>query len=119
VDYIIIENINFYAYHGALPEERAIGQEFRVNLELGIDLSAHNELKDNLESVADYRQAVRFAEEVMQGDPCMLLETLACRIADKLLTIPGILEVKVEVAKPNPPIPSVRGGIKVAVTRKQ
>jgi dihydroneopterin aldolase len=46
-----------------------------------------------------------------------LLETLACTIADKLLAISGVIEVAVEVRKPNPPIPGVQGGVSVMVTR--
>ncbi|MFO7952802.1 MAG: dihydroneopterin aldolase [Bacillota bacterium] len=117
MDYIVIENINIYAYHGVLPEEKTLGQEFLVNLELGLDLSSH--IKDKIEAVADYRQAVQFTEEIMSGKPCVLIETLACRIADKLLTIAKVQAVKVEVCKPNPPIPSVRGGIKAVINRKK
>lgn len=117
MDRVIIESFVCYAYHGLLPEETSLGQEFQVSLELGVDLSGHRE--DDLDQVLDYRKAVVVIEEVMYGDSCRLLETLACRIADKLLTLQGVLEATVEVRKPNPPIPGVQGGVGVMVSRRK
>lgn len=117
MDRVIIERIVCYGYHGVLLEEQSLGQEFQVSLELGVDLSNHRE--DRIESVADYRSAVSIVEEVMYGQPCQLLETLAARIADKLLGIDGIIEVTVEVRKPNPPIPGVQGGVSVVLNRSE
>ncbi|MGM0652997.1 MAG: dihydroneopterin aldolase [Bacillota bacterium] len=117
MDRVIIENIVCYGYHGALPEEQTLGQEFLVSLELGVDLSSHSE--DRIECVVDYRSAVSITEEIMYGPPCQLLETLASRIADKLLGISGIIEATVEVRKPNPPIPGVQGGIGIIVSRSK
>lgn len=115
MDRIIVERIVCYGFHGVLLEEQSLGQEFQVSLELGLDLSGHRD--DQINAVPDYRIAVAMVEEVMYGQSCRLLETLACRIADKLLTLPGVIEVAVEVRKPNPPIPGVQGGVSVMVTR--
>lgn len=115
MDRVIIDDITFYAYHGILPGEKELGQEFTVNIELGIDLETP--FNDRIEDVADYRKAISAAETVMLGEPCQLLETLACRIADKILQIPGIMETTVEVRKSNPPVPGLRGGVSVLVTR--
>ncbi len=115
MDRIIVERIVCYAYHGVLLEEQTLGQEFQVSLELGIDLSGHSE--DQISAVPDYRSAVSVVEEVMYGQSQQLLETLACLIAEKLLTMDAIIEATVEVRKPNPPIPGVQGGVSVVVTR--
>lgn len=117
MDRIIIERIVCYGYHGVLLEEQSLGQEFQINLELGVDLSKHSE--DIIESVPDYRFAVSVVEEVMYGPPCQLLETIATRMANKLLGIEGIIEATVEVRKPNPPIPGVQGGISVVINRNK
>lgn len=117
MDRIIVERIICYGFHGVLLEEQTLGQEFQVSLELGLDLSGHRE--DQLDTVPDYRSAVAIVEEIMYGQSCRLLETLACRIADKLLAMPGVLEAAVEVRKPNPPIPGVQGGVSVMVTRSK
>jgi len=117
VNRIIIEDIVCYAYHGVLPEEIKIGQEFRVSIELGVDFSGLND--DRIDQATDYRQAVKIVEEIMQGKPCRLLETLACRIADKLLSLPKVEETTVEVCKPNPPLPGVQGGVSVLINRRK
>jgi 7,8-dihydroneopterin aldolase/epimerase/oxygenase len=117
MDRIIVERIVCFGYHGVLLEEQALGQEFQVSVELGLDLTEHQE--DQIDAVPDYRTAVAMVEEIMYGQSCRLLETLACRIAEKLLTLPGILETAVEVRKPNPPIPGVQGGVSVMVSRSK
>lgn len=115
LDRINIEGIICFAYHGVLLEEQTLGQEFQVSLELGVDLSTHS--TDNIDEVVDYRKAILIVEEVMYGDSCRLLETLACRIADKILVLPKVRETTVEIRKPSPPIPGVHGGVSVTVTR--
>ncbi len=115
MDRVIVERIVCYAYHGVMLEEQSLGQEFQVSLELGIDLSGHS--TDQIDNVVDYRAAISAVEEIMYGPSCRLLETLACRIADKLLALGGVIEAAVEVRKPNPPIPGVQGGVSVMVSR--
>ncbi len=117
MDRIIVERIVCYGYHGVLLEEQTLGQEFQVSLELGLDLSGHED--DHINRVPDYRAAVQMVEQVICGQSCQLLETLACRIADKLLALAGVFEVVVEVRKPNPPIPGVQGGVSIVVTRSK
>jgi dihydroneopterin aldolase len=115
MDRIIVERIVCYAYHGVLLEEQNLGQEFQVSLELGLDLSNHK--SDEIADVVDYRMAISMVEEIMYGQSCRLLETLACRIADKLMTLDGVIEAAVEIRKPNPPIPGVQGGVSIMVSR--
>lgn len=117
MDWISIDDISCYAYHGLLPEERELGQEFEVSLELGTDFKIIKE--DRIEDAVDYRRAVEVVQDVLYGDPCRLLETLAEKIADRLLQLPGIEEVQVEVRKPNPPIPRLKSGVGVSISRSR
>ena len=117
MDRISIDDITCYAYHGVLPEERKLGQEFEVSLELVTDFSVIKE--DRIEEAVDYRRAVDIARGIICGEPCRLLETLAERIAGRLLQLPGITEVEVEVRKPNPPLPGIKGGIGVSISRRR
>ncbi len=117
MDRISIDAITFYAHHGVLPEERELGQVFQVNLELGCDFSSIT--ADHINQAVDYRLAVEVVKEIICGSPCRLLETLAARIADQLLLLPGVTEVKVEVRKPNPPLPEVKGGVGVVTKRRR
>lgn len=117
MDRIIIERITCYAYHGVLLEEQTLGQEFQVSLELSFDLPDYT--RDEITEVIDYRHAVALVEKVMYGPAKKLLETLAREIAEQLLTVEGVQEATVEVRKPNPPMPGVRGGVSVVVTRSR
>jgi len=116
MDKIIIDDIISFAYHGVLPEEKKLGQEFQVSLELGTDFSVIKD--DQIEQAVDYRHAVEIVQEIMKGPSCNLLETLATRIANKMLQVPGVIEVVVEVRKPNPPLPAVKGGTGVIAKRR-
>jgi dihydroneopterin aldolase len=113
---IYIRDISFYSYHGVLPEEQRLGQEFRVSLELLFSLPAAG-AEDNLENTVDYRRAVEAARQVMTGAKRLLLETLAAEIAAMIIKLPRILEVKVAVCKPSPPLPGVQGGVCVEIKR--
>lgn len=112
---IYIKDIVCYGYHGVLPEEQRLGQEFRVSLEIAFDLPIGAE--DHLEHTVDYRRAVEAAQQVMSGPKRLLLETLAADMAARLLNLSRVQEVKVTVCKPNPPIPGVQGGVSVEIQR--
>lgn len=114
---IIITDIICYGYHGVLPEEQALGQEFRVSLELCLNAVAPE--KDLLSETVDYRLAVEIVRRIMEGEPRQLLETLAEEIAAGLLTRPEIKGVEVRVCKPHPPISAVKGGVTVEISRQK
>lgn len=114
---IKINEITGYGFHGFLFEERRLGQEFRVSLELDADLPGLG--SDRLEDTVDYRRAVEIARRAIEGKPRLLLETLAAEIARELLTLPRVQEVQVRVVKPHPPIPGVDGGVAVEISRSR
>lgn len=118
MDKIILKGITFYAYHGALPAERELGQQFTVDLELAVDLKAAAK-SDSLNATFNYEKAYQVAEEVMLGETCGLLETLAERIAAKLLTNQLVTQVKVRVKKEKPPIPGKIDQVYVEIERKK
>ena len=37
--YILLKGIRFYAYHGVAPQENLIGNEYVIDLKLGVDIS--------------------------------------------------------------------------------
>lgn len=112
---ILIHDITCYGYHGVLPEENILGQEFRVSLELSLDTAAPED--DLLTGTVDYRDAVEIVRRIMEGRPRRLLETLAEEIAAALLALHGIGSVKIRICKPHPPLSAVKGGVAVEVTR--
>ncbi|NLA27029.1 MAG: dihydroneopterin aldolase [Firmicutes bacterium] len=114
---IQILDITCYGFHGVLPEEQRLGQEFRISLELNINTAAPE--KDLLSETVDYRSAVEIVRRTMEGPPRRLLETLAEGIAADLLALPGIESATIRICKPHPPIPEVKGGVVIEINRQR
>ena len=53
---IVIEEMEFYAFHGHYQEEQIVGSRFLVDLELEANLSAPAS-SDNLNDAVNYQQA--------------------------------------------------------------
>ena len=80
------------------PAERERPQEFVVDVEVDCDLDQPSRT-DSITDTIDYRQIRAIAKEVVEGESMQLLESLAGRIADGVLKIPGALAVSVRVTK--------------------
>ena len=118
-DRITLEGMVFYGYHGVNPEERELGQRFIVDLELEKDLSAAG-LSDDLTQTVNYASAYKLAREVVEGQPCNLIETVAERLATALLSRLSIDGVRVRVRKPWAPVKgSVLDSVAVEIVRKR
>lgn len=103
MDRIILQKMQFYGYHGVLPEENKLGQLFYVDLELVMDLkpSGHS---DDLSQTVNYADAYALVQEIVEEETYQLVEAVAERIAAKILSeYVRVEEVKVRVHKPNPP----------------
>ena len=79
-DKIILPELRFWAKHGVLPQEEQEEQEFRVELELILDLTEASE-SDDLADTLDYGEVYRTVEKLMQGPHRRHFESLASSIA--------------------------------------
>ena len=102
-DRIILEGMEFYGFHGANPEERALGQSYVVDLEVELDLRNPGG-SDRLVDTVSYSHLYRTVKLVMEGESKNLLEATAQSIADRVLTEFPVKGVRVRVKKPRPPI---------------
>src|SRR5229473_4357241 len=98
MDRIVLEGMSFSGRHGVRPAERENAQEFKVDIEVEADLSEAGRT-DRLEDTIDYTQMRAIARETIEGESVKLLETLAARIADRVLALPKVRGVTVRVAK--------------------
>jgi 7,8-dihydroneopterin aldolase/epimerase/oxygenase len=100
---IILEGMEFFAYHGCYKEEQVIGTKFLVDLRVTADTALAEEsdhLKDTLSYVHLY-QAVK--KEMEQKSH--LLEHVAGRIMDSLKSgFPQIRRIELKISKLNPPV---------------
>jgi len=104
VDKIYINGIKTYGYHGAIQEERVLGQYFITDIVLYIDLTAASET-DDLNETVHYGEVYNLAEEIIKGEPVSLIERLAGKINAELFDrYDKIVEIETTITKPNPPI---------------
>lgn len=100
---LVLENMEFYAFHGHYDEEQTIGGRFRVDLVIDTDLSRAAET-DLLDDAIDYSNIYQVVRQEMEK-PSRLLEHLALRIIKAVYTVSdSITSVKVTVSKLNPAI---------------
>jgi 7,8-dihydroneopterin aldolase/epimerase/oxygenase len=118
VSAIRISGIRAFGYHGVLPEERAAGQEFVVDVKLTVDTTRAESSDDVLDTV-HYGEVAQLIVEVVAGEPVNLIEVLAGRIADAVLKFDLVDQVEVTVHKPQAPIPVPFDDVSVTVARSR
>lgn len=105
MDTIEITGITGWGYHGVFEHERRDGQEFSVDVTLGLDVSAAS-ASDDLAATVDYGEVAQRIHAVLVGEPTLLIETLAERMADACRSVPGFTSVSfVEIAVHKPAAP--------------
>jgi dihydroneopterin aldolase len=115
MDRILMEGMAFFGRHGVFPAERELGARFSVDVVLEGDLSGGGR-SDRLEDTIDYARAFELVREVVEGEPCHLLEAVATRIADRLLELPLVSRAIVRVHK-RPPLPGEFRSFGVEISR--
>jgi dihydroneopterin aldolase len=98
MDRILLEGMSFQGRHGVRLAERQRPQEFKVDVEMDCDLSEPGRT-DRVEDTVDYRKVHAIAKEVIEGESQKLLEALAGRIAERVLQLPRVAAVSVQIAK--------------------
>lgn len=117
-DVISVMGVQGFGYHGVLAQERASGQPFLVDLHVTLDL-APAAAADDLEQTIDYSALAREALGVVEGEPHQLIETVAERIAKKVLAYDRVESVQVVVHKPEAPIGVPFADVQVSVVRSR
>mgnify|MGYP001767903293 CR=1 FL=1 len=115
---IILENIECYAFHGHLPEERRIGAHYRVGVEIEAAIEKAGKT-DLIDDTFDYRIAYDIVCKEMKKSSA-LLEHVASRILDKImLTSATIQSIQIRITKMNPPLGGNVHAVSVELTRKR
>ena len=104
---IQLHNLQFYAYHGVLPQERIVGGHYRVDVELVMTPPLRALTEDVLDDTVNYADAFALIRQQMD-QPVNLLEHLANRITEALYAqFPQIEAVKLQITKVTPPISGI------------
>ena len=104
MDKIILTGISVFGRHGCSEAEQQHGQNFKIDLELNLNLSKAGKT-DELSDTVDYSQVLSDVEKIVGGTPRKLIETVAEEIAATLLEKYPMLEsLKVTLHKPDAPL---------------
>ena len=118
MDYIHLKDMQFYGYHGVLAAETTLGQRFRANVSLAVDMTKAGET-DDLSYTVNYAEVYAICRDIVEGAPLKLVEALVVKIANAVLTTypDKVKGVRVELIKPDPPIHGYYKEVSVEVTR--
>jgi dihydroneopterin aldolase/2-amino-4-hydroxy-6-hydroxymethyldihydropteridine diphosphokinase len=116
VDVIEIRGLRVMAVVGVLPHEREAAQP------LQIDLAVHSDLRsagrsDELDDTVNYGALCESVSATVRESKDLLLERVAQRIADTVLSFPRVDSVEVTLSKLRPPIPELVEASAVRITR--
>ncbi|MDQ2942455.1 MAG: dihydroneopterin aldolase [Candidatus Dormibacteraeota bacterium] len=98
MDRILLQGMSFQGRHGVPPAERERPQEFKVDVEVDCDLSEPGRT-DRIDDTVDYTKVRAIAKDVIEGESQKLLEALAGRIAERVLQLPKVAAVSVQISK--------------------
>lgn len=111
---ISLSDLKFHAFHGVLPQENKVGNEFVVTVTIRIPYS-RDILDDNLDATISYADLYEIVAEEMHS-PKKLLETVAARIAGKIKAKWNqVLGGKITICKSTPPINKITGAAEVGL----
>ena len=117
-DRILLTGLRARGRHGVYDFERAQGQDFVVDAELELDLSAAA-ASDDVDDTVHYGELAERLVAIVTGEPVNLIETLAGRLADACLADTRVVAVTVTVHKPQAPIPHEFSDIAVRLRRSR
>ena len=101
--YITLSRLTFYAYHGVMPQEQVVGNEFYIDLRIKVNME-HSALTDELVDTVSYADVFQSVKSEMDI-PSKLLEHAVARVVQRLFDdYSQIEEVQIKLAKRNPPM---------------
>lgn len=101
--FIELKKMHFYAYHGVLPEETLIGNNFEVNLKIQVNFEQAF-ISDDVNDTYNYAVIYDIIKKEM-SIPSKLLEHVGGRIYNSIKEYyPDVRIVELRIAKMNPPV---------------
>ncbi|MET4579533.1 dihydroneopterin aldolase [Ottowia thiooxydans] len=96
---LTLTGLRFDATLGILAHERTDTQPIQVDAELNLGVQALKPHDDDINHVLDYRKVRQIIIDECTADHVNLLETLIGKLTQRLLQLPGVLGVRVKIAK--------------------
>ncbi len=112
---IHLHHLKFFSFHGIHEEERILGNEYEVNVDVAFDEKG---IITKIDETINYEKIFELVKQRM-NKPAALLETVAQDIANQIhSTYNRARAVTVSVEKNNPPITNIEGAVGVTYTKE-
>ncbi|MBP6483544.1 MAG: dihydroneopterin aldolase [Rhodoferax sp.] len=96
---LTLTGLRFDASLGILESEKMAPQPIQVDAELSLGLQPLLPRDDDIHHVLDYRKVRRIIIDECTAEHVNLLESLIGKLAHRLMQLPGVLGVRVKIAK--------------------
>ena len=113
---IHINGLTLWAHVGVLESERALGQEFRLDCVLWLDLTEVSK-NDNINYTADYSLCIKQLQHLSTHIKCQTIEKFSEYVLNILESTYGTIPMQIYLVKVKPPIPGFNGSVGVRRTR--
>lgn len=111
---IYIRSLRMHAFHGVLPQERVVGNDYVVDVSAEYDIS-RAVATDNVADTLNYADMCKAINDEM-AVPSQLIEHVAGRVAERLFRLfPAITSLCLSITKVNPPMGADCGGAGVEI----
>ena len=118
-DSIFITGLALHAYHGVMPHEGKVGQSFKLDILLDIDLTEASR-SDRLANTVSYDQVATIASEAFCAQRYRLIEAAAGAVIEALLRkFPAVMRIRITIHKPHAPIAATFDDVGVIITRSR
>ena len=96
---LTLSNLRFDASLGILDQEIGTPQQIQVDAELNLGTQPLLPSDDDILHVLDYRKVRRIIIDECNAVHVNLLESMIGKLANRLMQLPGVLGVRVKIAK--------------------
>ncbi len=118
-DTIFVTGLSLHAYHGVMEHEGKVGQTFKLDIVLTIDLreASHS---DRIAHTVSYDQVVDVASKTFTAQPYKLVEAAAGAVVDAILArFDAVTAVAITVHKPHAPVAATFDDIGISISRRR
>ena len=96
---LTLNGLRFAASLGILDVEKTGPQPIQVDAELNLGTQALHPVDDEINHVLDYRKIRQIIIDECRAEHVNLLETMIGKLARRLMQLPGVVGVRVKIAK--------------------
>ena len=115
---IKLKNMQFYGYHGVYEHEKELGAPFEVDIEISKPFD-NVVSTDDISRTVDYNAVYKLVQSEVSNFKYNLIETLAGKIAYKIMSCYEIEKVVVRVRKPKVQISGILDTVEVETELKK